>query len=317
MGVVLFWLWPVAFMDAHLLHRLSPFVWEITEGIGLRWYGVAYVAAFILGGKLYQALSVRRLNPMNPAQVGDFIQWAAVFGVMLGGRLGYVLLYDFQRFVSEPLSAIRVWEGGMSSHGGILGLVLFTLYWAKRYRLSWTGIGDSLVVVAPLGLMLVRFANFINGELFGRISQVPWAMQFPTEVREHPELLTGTKLAEMAPELVVRLSRSDDAVVAILRDVLPLRHPSQLYEAFLEGVVLLVVLWLMRTRMRVPRGVLTGVFFIFYALLRIIGEQFRQPEDFNFGMPRGVFLSLFLILIGLVFLVAALMRPEYEDGCRK
>jgi phosphatidylglycerol:prolipoprotein diacylglycerol transferase len=131
-------------------------------------------------------------------------------------------------------------------------------------------------------------------------------------LHEHPDLLDGTKLAATPVDLVVRSVRTDDSVAAVLREVLPPRHPSQLYEALLEGGVLFVVLWIMRTRFKVPRGVLTGVFFVLYALLRIAGEQFRQPEDFNFGLPRGVFLSFFLIFIGLAFLVAAHRRPEYE-----
>lgn len=285
--------------------------------MGLRWYGLAYVTAFLVGGRVYRFLSEKRLNPMAPDRVSDFITWAAVFGVMLGGRLGYMLLYDWDRLLSDPRSMLRVWEGGMSSHGGIIGLVLFTLYWARKNRISWTGIGDSLVVVAPIGLFLVRLANFINGELYGRIAHVSWAMQFPPELREHPELLNGTKLVGTPVDLVLRAVRTDDSVAAILREILPPRYPSQLYEAFLEGVVLFVVLWVMRMSFRVPRGVLTGTFFVLYALLRIVGEQFRQPEDFNFGLPRGVFLSFFLIFIGLVFLVVGVRYPEYEEGCRK
>ena len=301
-------------MDGYYLHRLSPFLWEMAEGMGLRWYGCAYVAAFLLGGYLYRRLSEQRLNPLSPAQVSDFITWAAVFGVMVGGRLGYMLLYDYERFWVAPLSLLEVWKGGMSSHGGILGLVLFTYIWARRHQVSWTGIGDSLVVVAPVGIALVRLANFMNGELYGRIAKVSWATQFPSELLEHPELLSGTSLSGVLPETVIRMARTDDVVARVLRGVLPPRHPSQLYEAGLEGLVLFGVLYFMRTRLRVPRGVLTGSFFVGYAALRIIGEQFRQPEDFNFGMPRGVFLSLFLILIGLAFLISAYRKPEFEAG---
>jgi phosphatidylglycerol:prolipoprotein diacylglycerol transferase len=301
-------------MEGVLLHRLSPFVWEFVEGVGLRWYGCAYVAAFLLGGHLYRWLSERRLNPLSAAQVPDFITWAAVFGVLLGGRLGYVVMYDWQGFWAEPWSALQIWRGGMASHGGILGLVLFTYVWARRHQVSWTGIGDSLVVVAPVGIALVRLANFMNGELYGRVSQVAWAMQFPSEILERPGLLAGTALEGRPVEEIVRLVRTDDAVAAVLKGVLPPRHPSQLYEAALEGIVLFSLLFWVRTRTRVPRGVLTGLFFVAYALLRIIGEQFRQPEDFNFGMPRGVFLSLFLIVIGIAFWVAAFRRVEYEDA---
>ncbi len=305
-------------MEHFYLHKLSPFLVQFSEGFGVRWYGLAYVLSFLVANYLFQWLSRRRLAPLAPENVSDFITWAALFGVLLGGRVGYVLLYDFQRLLQDPLSLFRVWEGGMASHGGILGLVAFTFYYARRHQISWTGIGDSLVSVAPPGLFLVRIANFINGELYGRFAQVPWAVQFPTELRESPELLEKTAFAQMPAETVVALVRKGGPEAVdlerVLRDVLPPRHPSQIYEALLEGVVLFTVLWFLRTRIRVPRGMLTGIFFVLYAVLRIVGEQFREPEDFNYGMPRGVFLSLFLIVIGLVFVFFALRRPEYEAG---
>lgn len=305
-------------MEHYYLHRLSPFVVEFSKGFGVRWYGLAYVLSFLAAYRLFVYLAERRLAPIKPEAVSDFITWAALFGVLLGGRLGFVLLYDFPKLLEDPFSLLRVWEGGMASHGGILGLVAFTFYYARRHGVSWTGVGDSLVTVAPPGLLLVRIANFINGELYGRVAQVSWAVQFPTELRERPELLERTAFSQLSPDGVLELVRRGGALPAdleqVLREVLPARHPSQIYEAFLEGVVLFTVLWVMRTVFRVPRGVLTGVFFVFYALLRILGEQFRQPEDFNFGMPRGVFLSLFLILIGAAFIGTALRRPEYEAG---
>ena len=304
-------------MESYWIHRLSPFVWEFSEGVGIRWYGVSYVLSFLLGARLYKYLSIRRFNPMRPGQVADFITWAAVFGVMMGGRIGYVLLYDMDRVFTDPWSVFRVWEGGMASHGGILGLVLFTFVWSRKVGVSWRGIGDSLVVVAPIGMLLVRIANFINGELYGRVTHVPWAVQFPTELRDHPELLRATSLAGYPVDELLRRARMDDSVLSVLREVLPPRHPSQLYEAALEGGVLFLALWLLRTRCSLPRGAVTGAFFVLYAVLRIFGEQFRQPEDYNFGMPRGVFLSLFLILIGIAFLVWAFSRPEYEVGCKK
>lgn len=304
----------------YYLHHLSPFLWEFSDGVGIRWYGFAYVMSFVGGQALYRHLSERRLNPIPPEQVADFITWAAVFGVLLGGRVGYMLLYDLPRFISDPLSMARVWEGGMASHGGILGLFFFTLYYARRHAFSWTGIGDSLVAVAPLGLFLVRIANFINGELYGRMSNVPWAVKFPTELRENPALMAGTMFESVQVEALVAQARGGLAgapeLFAVLQRVLPPRHPSQIYEAFFEGAVLFALLWFVRTRLVVPRGVLTGVFFIGYACLRILGEQFREPEDFNFGLPRGVFLSLFLILIGAAFFVWAYRNPEFEEGCR-
>jgi phosphatidylglycerol:prolipoprotein diacylglycerol transferase len=308
-------------MEAFYLHRLSPFLVEFGSGsgIGLRWYGLSYVLSFVLGNWLMVRLARKGLSPVAPEKVGDFITWAALFGVLLGGRLGFVLLYDFPRLLREPLSILRVWEGGMASHGGILGLVFFTLYYARANRLSWTGIGDALVCVAPPGIFLVRMANFINGELYGRETKVPWAVQFPTEIRESPGLLEKTSYASFEPDVLLEQFRSgtgpDPAgLEAALRSVLPPRHPSQIYEGLLEGALLFVLLWTLKTRLRLPTGVLTGAFFIFYALLRIAGEQFRQPEDFNFGMPRGVFLSLFLIALGIVFAVSGWRRGDYQGG---
>ena len=265
-------------MPAYYLHDLSPFIFEFPGGWGLRWYGLAYVLSFVLGGWLYKWLARRGYTDLPEAQVGDFITWCAVFGVMLGGRLGWALFYGWREVIEHPLSLLRVWEGGMASHGGILGLVLFTFYWSRRKKLSWTSIGDSLVVVAPIGLFIVRLANFINGELYGKPTDVPWAVIFPAS-----------------------------------GDGLP-RHPSQLYEALLEGVVLFLALWLLRTRCRVSRGVLTGAFFILYAVLRIAGEFFREPDPaWAVGwISAGQFLSIFMVFIGAAFLVWGWRKQEYE-----
>ena len=285
----------------------------------MRWYGLSYVLSFLLAHWLLVRLARRGLAPIAADKAGDFITWAALFGVLLGGRLGFVLLYDLPHLLDEPLSVLRVWEGGMASHGGILGLVFYTLYYARAHRLSWTGIGDALVCVAPPGIFLVRIANFINGELYGRETRVSWAVQFPTEIRESPGLLEGTPYASLQPDLVLeqlraRSSADPAGLEAALRGVLPPRHPSQIYEALLEGALLFVILWTLKTRFRLPTGVVTGAFFVLYALLRIAGEQFRQPEDFNFGMPRGVFLSLFLILLGVCFALFGWRRGDYQGG---
>jgi phosphatidylglycerol:prolipoprotein diacylglycerol transferase len=308
-------------MAAFYLHRFSPFLVEFGSGsgVGLRWYGLSYVLAFLLANALLTRLARRGLSPIAPEKTGDFITWAALFGVLLGGRIGYVLLYDWERVVLEPLSALRVWEGGMASHGGILGLVFFTLYYARSNHLSWTGLGDALVCVAPPGIFLVRIANFINGELYGRETSVAWAVQFSTELKESPTLLEATPYANLQPDAVldqVRTGTGPDlaGLEAALRNVLPPRHPSQLYEALLEGALLFAILWTLKTRLRLPTGVVTGAFFVCYALLRIIGEQFRQPEDFNFGLPRGVFLSFFLIVMGAGFAVWGWRRGDYRGG---
>lgn len=300
---------------AYYLHNLSPFIVELRNGIGLRWYGLAYVLAFLLGYWLYLWLARRRYTDLPPGQVGDFITWAAIFGVMLGGRLGYIVFYDLDAMLEDPSRMLRVWEGGMSAHGGMLGLVLFTFYWSRRHRISWTSLGDSLVVVAPIGLCLVRLANFINGELYGRIAHVAWAVQFPTEILERPSLAeqAGVGRVQSASD-IIKAARVDPVVAERLREILPPRHPSQIYEALLEGVLLFAILWWMRTRLRLPRGVLTGAFFILYALMRIVCEFFREPDPaWSVGLlSAGQFLSLFLVILGAAFVAWGLRTQQYE-----
>lgn len=302
-------------MLAYFLHHFSPFIVELRNGIGLRWYGLAYVLAFLLGYRLYLWLARQRYTDLPPEKVADFITWAAIFGVMLGGRLGYILFYDLHAMLEHPWQMLRVWEGGMSSHGGILGLIIYTYYFSRRHRVSWTSLGDCLVVVAPIGICLVRLANFINGELYGRVAHVAWAVQFPTELLDKPDLAeaAGAEGYISARDLIEH-ARTDPAVAARLREVLPPRHPSQIYEALLEGVVLFAALWWLRTRMKVPRGVLTGAFFILYAALRIAGEFFREPDPaWHVGaISAGQFLSLFMFLIGAGFIAWGLRAQQYE-----
>ena len=166
-------------MLAYYLHNLSPFIFQFSENVGVRWYGFAYVMAFVCGYWLYTWLAKRGYSEMPQQNVGDFITWAALFGVMLGGRVGYILFYKFSFYKDNPIEIFKLWDGGMASHGGMLGLILFTLYYARRHKYSWTGIGDNLCVVAPIGLFFGRCANFINGELYGHPSHAPWAVQFP------------------------------------------------------------------------------------------------------------------------------------------
>ena len=317
---------------AYYLHTLSPFIWEIAPGFGPRWYGFAYVMAFLVGYLVYHWLSSRGYSQLPPGQVADFITWAALFGVLLGGRLGSMLFYNVHEWIHDPLMLFRVWDGGMSSHGGILGLTLFTLWYARRHHLSWTSIGDNLCVVAPIGLFFGRLANFVNGELYGRPApRVSWACQFPKEIYDNQPLadragaLLDRNPAVLAfagklslPEAIVAASRTSESVRQTLRAILTPRYPSQLIEAVLEGLVLFSALWALRTLVKTPRGVLTGCFFIFYALLRIAGEQFRQPGSdspfaFAFGfLTYGQLLSIFLIFIGIAFLAWGFRTRQYE-----
>ena len=309
-------------MLAAFLHSFGPFVFRIGE-IGPRWYGLSYVASALVGYWLYRRLAMRGYTDVQPEKVADFITWCGLFGVLLGGRIGWIIFYGIKEPHENPWLMFEVWKGGMSSHGGILGLVLVTYVLSRRWKVSWTSIGDTLCVVATAGLFLVRCANFINGELIGKPADAscPWAVQFPRELLDTP---IGRE--EIAPKVTDALQRPTGEIVEtfprdaetdrVLREFLTPRHPSQLYEALLEGVMMFAVLWFMRTRCRVPRGVLTGSFFILYATARIIGEVFREPDPaWAVGsFSAGQFLSLFMYGIGAAFIVWGIKARHYEKA---
>ena len=305
-------------MLAYFVDNFDPFIFRLWDNVGPRWYGFAYVLAFISAYFVVRLLSKRGYCDLAPEQVSDFITWTALFGVLLGGRIGYVLFYK-PEMLREPLSILRVWEGGMASHGGMIGILALTFYYARRHKLTWTNLGDALVVAAPIGLFFGRCANFINGELYGRATNVSWAMQFPKELIENRAL--GERAVSVAQNLdpsliaqeqIIEAARHNSQLNDAIRGILTPRHPSQLYEAFFEGIVLFTILWFVRTRMRQPNGVLTGLFFIFYAIFRIICENFREPDAPLVGVfTRGQFFSFFLIAIGIVFVVVAKLRPTF------
>jgi len=201
----------------------------------------------------------------TPVQVDDFLTWATL-GVVLGGRLGYVLFYQPGYFAANPEQILELWHGGMSFHGGLIGVITALVLFARHRKLPFFMVGDAVVCAVPIGLFFGRLANFANGELFGRPSDVPWAMIFP---RGGPEP----------------------------------RHPSQLYEAMLEGVLLFLVLYVLRQRgYRARPGLIAGAFLIGYGIARIVAELFREPDAFRgylaFGTTEGQLLSLPLILYG-------------------
>jgi phosphatidylglycerol:prolipoprotein diacylglycerol transferase len=309
---------------AYYVHHLSPFLVQFGSSFGVRWYGLAYVAGFLVGILLYRRLARQGYSDLQPEAVTDFIVAGAIFGVVIGGRLGYMLLYNFDGFLANPLSIFKLWEGGMSSHGGIIGLALYTAWYARKHHMSWRNLSDNFVVVAPMGLFFGRLANFINGELYGRATNVAWAMQFPKELYD-----TGTPAQDAVHDAGIRAATlinpawntPDQIEVAVrhseplrnaLAEVLTPRHPSQLYEAALEGAFLFALLWLLRTRVRMPNGMLTGIFFIAYAAVRILGEMFREPDAPLTGpFSRGQFLSFFLVAIGIAVIAWALKRPTW------
>lgn len=325
----------------YYLHHFDPIVVQFTERLAIRWYGIAYVLGFIGGFALLLKLVRLKCSELRPDQVGDFITYGAIFGVMLGGRLGYMLFYDFDRFIHDPLMFFNFLSGGMANHGAVVGLILFTWVYARMHRLSWAGLGDNLVVVVPIGVFFGRVANFINGELYGRITSVPWAVKFPTELttwttervfdiatrcasvsnafavrfaelqqaRQLGEIDSTPKLGYYTAEAMIESGRDDEAVAGVLRESLPPRHPSQLYEALLEGLVLLAILLWVRLRWKnLSHGILTGLYFVLYAVFRIAVEFYRQPDHdkTQFGvLTRGQFYSLFMIVIGIGFFVYA------------
>ncbi len=299
---------------AYYIHDLSPFLLQFGSGFGLRWYGLAYVAAFACGYLLYRNLSRRGFADLPEKQIGDFIAWWVVLGTLLGGRLGYMFLYDFGGFLENPLSIFKVWEGGMSAHGGMLGLVAATWLYSRKYRISWLNLGDNLTVTAPLGLFFGRCANFINGELYGRAATVPWAVQFPKELYSDPAMASRViqESGSISLDVLIETGPHTPALREILASILTPRHPSQIYEAAIEGLLLFAILWILRTRFLFPNGVLTGVFFMGYAILRSIAEIFREPDStMIFSLTRGQFYSIFLFLIGVAFLIFGILRPSY------
>ncbi len=256
--------------------NIDPVLFSIGP-FAVRWYALAYIVG-ILGGWFYARALVRSRTlwggpaPLTVADYDDFILWVTL-GIILGGRIGYVLFYNAPYFVEHPLEVFKLWNGGMSFHGGFLGCVLAVVLFARHRGIPWLSLGDITCAVAPIGLFLGRLANFINAELWGRVSEVPWAMVFPGA------------------------------------GPLP-RHPSQLYEALLEGLVLLAVLAVLIRLGALKRpGTVIGVFALGYGAARLFCEFFREPDpQLGYlwgGLTMGMLLSLPLMLAGIAFLWAA------------
>jgi len=267
-------------------HDLSPFLIRFPDGWfveGIRYYGLSYVLGFLAAWALLGLYNKRGKSPLDRDQQFNLI-FALVVGVALGGRLGYMFLYDFQTLLRDPLQLFRVWEGGMASHGGMVGSALAILYVARTEKIPFLQLTDLMASLASLGIFFGRIANFINGELWGKPATVPWAVVFKEYDR-----FTGT-LAYTIP-----------------------RHPSQLYQAALEGLLLfLFVQYRFWSSRKLPFGRLTGEYLIGYALLRIIGEQFRVPDaGLILGMSRGSFYSLFLFAVGIGCIIYSRGNPAH------
>ncbi|MBL4906655.1 MAG: prolipoprotein diacylglyceryl transferase [Sneathiella sp.] len=248
--------------------QLGPFA--------IRWYALAYISGLVIGWRIMIRFAKMPGSFISPQQADDFLVWATL-GIILGGRLGYTLFYKPLYYLSNPLEIFMVWQGGMSFHGGFLGVVFAAYFFARKRGIPTLALADMLAVVAPIGLFFGRIANFINGELYGRVTDVSWAVIFPT----------GGPLP---------------------------RHPSQLYEAALEGLVLfLVVYGLRKSNLSQKPGLLTGTFLVGYAAARGFVEMFRQPDaHLGFligGMTMGQLLSIPMIVIGLYLIFRTKTAP--------
>lgn len=330
------------------LHDLDPFAIRLTETFGVRWYGLSYVAGFIAAWAILRALARRGRIALSPMQVGDLI-FAVIVGTLVGGRLGYCAFYRpalFTDFRAEiPFwGVLALTEGGMASHGAMIGITIACAWFARKHRLSLLHLMDCLALVAPVGIVLGRLANFVNGELLGRIVAPPgepapwWAVKFPQELTEgHAPPLDSDqslRLAELATSVArpgdddwTALQRLIEAVQAgnadLQRDLAPLisaRHPSQLYQAVAEGIVVGAVLWLAFAR-RGPAGVISALFFIVYGAGRIATEFIRLPDAHLIvqryaGLSRGQWLSALMILAGIAMLAWAVRRRPITSTLR-
>ena len=243
--------------------------------VAVRWYGLMYLAGFAAGWWLGTRRIARGLAPVTREQFDDLL-FLTVLGVVLGGRLGYVLFYKPGYYFSHPLEIFAIWQGGMSFHGGFLGVLLAMVFAARKHRIPWLSVMDFVAPLCPIGFAAGRLGNFINGELWGRVTDVPWGMVF-----------------RGAGDLP--------------------RHPSQLYQFALEGVLLFVILWWFSARPR-PRGQVSAVFLVGYGVFRFIAEFAREPDAFlgylALGLTMGQWLSLPMILAGIGLFAWSRARPE-------
>ncbi|MGC9451966.1 MAG: prolipoprotein diacylglyceryl transferase [Oceanipulchritudo sp.] len=280
-------------MLAYWVHDLEPVIYQITEKLAVRWYGLSYVTGFLIAFALLGLYWKRGRSVLDP-RMQENLAVALILGVLIGGRVGYFLLYETVNLLRDPLVLFRVWEGGMASHGGFAGVAVAILWISRKNRLPSLKLGDLIASVAPPGLLLGRIANFVNGELWGKVSQVPWAVIFPKSAP------AGTPVSLISP-----------------------RHPSQLYEAVLEGLVLLLYMqyrfWRVKGRKEATLaaadpparpGHLTGEFLVVYSLARCIGEVFREPDaSLILGLNRGIFYSILLLLVGLALIAWIRVQP--------
>lgn len=271
----------------HYIHNINPIIFEIGGPVAVRWYGISYLLGFIGSILLLRRWSKRGEFEVPVPEVSNFVVLLAFFGVFLGGRLGYVLFYGFDSFLADPLYALRVWEGGMASHGGFIGVILFILWYAKKHHHSFWNLTDNMAATTSLGFAFGRLANFVNGELWGRVTNARWGIIFPQSA--DPAMHYGQYTLGQIRALN-----------------LPARHPSQLYQAFAEGFLVFGIMMLLRRTAWGKRpGALSASYLVLYALARIGMEFFREPDSaVYFGwLTKGQLYSALMIVGAIVIAV--------------
>ncbi|MDW5501966.1 prolipoprotein diacylglyceryl transferase [Pseudomonas lundensis] len=279
--------------------KFDPVIFSIGP-VALHWYGLMYLVGFVFA----MWLAVGRANKPGSGWTKDEVEnllYAGFLGVFVGGRVGYVLFYNLPLFIDNPLYLFKVWDGGMSFHGGLMGVILVMFWFARRTKRTFFQVSDFIAPLIPFGLGAGRLGNFINGELWGRVTtDTPWAMLFPSSRAED-----------------VALAAADPQLLPILNQygVLP-RHPSQLYELLLEGVVLFIILNLFIRKPR-PMGAVSGLFLIGYGAFRIIVEAFRQPDAqlglFDGVISMGQILSVPMVVAGIIMMIWAYRRRPQQQ----
>lgn len=315
----------------------DPVLVDLPGPFDIRWYGLMYVVAFLAGHFIITRQARSGFFPLPLQKVGDLI-FALIFGVILGGRLGYVLFYPKGDFLSNPLTIFKVWEGGLSFHGGLIGVVLAFIWFARRNTVPVLRLGDCCALAVTPGIFCVRMANFINSELWGRVTTdaVPWAMRFPRDPDAMRALglnRVGTDIRGIELAIQYAFTKTDAAWKSLLEHVgpdalnrlesmrsrldwnevmpqVPLRHPSQIYEGLAEGVVVGLLLFFLyrKTKGRLRPGVYGAVFLLGYGLFRLFLENYRQPDD-HIGQGGFFFggITMGQILCGAMVLAAVLI----------